>query len=100
MQLSNESHIKIAQDIEKKEDLYLIVCNGKDEDGFKVNCNAGYYSLPTTILFKELGLDFVNNTIIFDLSQESSLDEEANGKVYKMHKRTKPKKRKEDGTRI
>lgn len=100
LQLSNDTYIKIAEDEETQGDLYMIVCNKKDEDGFKANCNAGYYSLYTTILFKEMGIDFVNQTVIFDLSREEKLDKDVDGRVYKMHKRIKNKKRKEDGTRI
>lgn len=73
----------------------MIVCKEPDEDGFKVSLNSGYYSLPTTMLLKELGLDYNHYTIIFDLSRESSLDEEAGGIVYKMSKRVNSKKKKE-----
>ncbi len=93
--LTPESCIKIACDEEQADDLYMIVCNEPDEDGFKVGLNSGYYSLPTTLLLKELGLDYTHNTVIFDLSREPALDEEAGGKVYKMTKRQNPKKKKE-----
>ena len=93
--LSADSYIKIAGDDEEKDRLYMIVCSGPDEDGFKVNCVSGYYSLPTTMLFNELGIDYTHFTVMFDLSRESRLDEEAGGMVYKMTKRQNPKKKKE-----
>lgn len=93
--LNENTYIKIARDEEQPDDLYMIVCDNPDEDGFKVNLNSEYYSLPTTMLFKELGLDYTHYTIIFDLSRASSLDEEACGKVYKMCKRINSKKKKE-----
>ena len=95
LHLSPDPYIKIARDEEQNDDLYMIVCEGQDEDGFKVCLNSGYYSLPTTMLLKELGLDYTHFTVIFDLSRESSLDEEAGGRVYKMSKRINTKKKKE-----
>ena len=75
----------------------MIVCKDFDEDGFKVHSSAGYFFLQTTMLFRNLNLDFKNNTIIFDLTREPDLDFEADGLVYKMNKRTNVKKKKEDG---
>lgn len=95
LQLSPESYIKIAYDGEQTDTLYLIVCNNPDEDGFKVSYVSKYYSLPTTLLFRELGFDYINNTVMFDLVHVPALDEEADGTVYRMDKRTKPKNKKE-----
>lgn len=95
LHLTPDTCIKIARDEEQTDNLYMIVCDEPDEDGFKVSLNSGYYSLPTTMLIKELGLDYNHYTVIFDLSRESSFDEEAGGKVYKMAKRQNPKKKKE-----
>ena len=95
--LTDNSYIKIACDDETKETLYMIVCKDFDEDGFKVHSSAGYFFLQTTMLFRNLNLDFKNNTIIFDLTREPDLDFEADGLVYKMNKRTNVKKKKEDG---
>lgn len=95
LQLSPDSCIKIASDGSDEGTLYLIVCNGPDDDGFRVNYISKYYSLPTTVLFKELGIDYVNNTVMFDLVRVPALDEEVEGKVYRMDKRLKPKNKKE-----
>ena len=95
LHLTPNSYVKIARDEEQSDDLYMIVCSEADEDGFKVNFNSGYYSLPTTMLLKELGLDYTRFTIIFDLSRDSSLDKDAGGMVYKMSKRVNSKKKKE-----
>lgn len=93
--LTPDSYIKIASDDEQVGVKYLIVCNGPDEDGFNVDYISGYYSLPTTVLFNELGIDYKNFTIMFDLSREASLDIEAGGTVYKITKRENQKKKKE-----
>ena len=95
LELSPDSFIKIAQDEDQTDALYMIVCREPDEDGFKVSCISGYYSLPTTMLFKELGVDYKNNTVMYDLTREPLLDEEVGGKVYRMDKRENPKKKKE-----
>jgi hypothetical protein len=42
-------------------------------------------------LFDALGLDYKNNTIIFDLHRMASLDDELNGEAYKLVKRVVPK---------
>lgn len=95
LQLSPDSYIKIACDADQNDALYLIVCNIPDDDGFKVSYISKYYSLPTTVLFKELGIDYVNNTVMFDLVRIPALDKEADGTVYRMDKRSNPKNKKE-----
>ena len=94
LKLTPESYVKIAADDEQKM-LYLIVCDGADEDGFLVDYISNYYSLPTTVLFNELGIDYKHYTVMYDLSREASLDAEAGGTVYKMAKRVNEKKKKE-----
>lgn len=95
LQLKPDSCIKIASDEDHINAMYLIVCDKPDEDGFKVDYVSGYYSLPTTVLFNELGIDYKNYTIMFDLTRDTSLDQEAEGVVYKMTKRVNEKKKKE-----
>ena len=94
LQLTPDSYMKIAADDEQKM-LYLIVCDRPDEDGFQVDLISNYYSLPTTVLFNELGIDYKNYTVMYDLSREASLDAEAGGTVYKMAERVNKKKKKE-----
>ena len=93
LKLTPESFIKIAGD--ENDNMFLIVCNAPDEDGFKVDFISGYYSLPTTVLFNELGIDYKSYTVMYDLIREASLDVEADGTVYKMAKRVNEKKNKE-----
>ena len=93
LRLTPESFIKIAGD--ENNNMYLIVCNEPDEDGFRVDFISGYYSLPTTVLFNELGIDYKGYTVMYDLTREASLDVEAGGTVYKMAKRVNEKKKKE-----
>lgn len=93
LQLNPESCIKIACE-EEQNVMYLIVCNEPDEDGFNVDYISNYYSLPTTVLFNELGIDYKHYTVMYDLSRDVSLDEEVNGRAYKMTPRINAKKQK------
>ncbi len=95
LKLTPESYIKIAEDDERPGTLFLIVCAGEDEDGFKVDYISKYYSLPTTALFNELNIDYKNYTVMYDLARDTSLDSSANGIVYRMSERKNPKKKKE-----
>lgn len=95
LQLNPESYIKIAGDDETTGLLYLIVCIEPDEEGFKVDYSSGYYSLPTTVLFNELGIDYKNYTVMYDLTRDASLDATVGGMVYKMIKRVNKKNKKE-----
>jgi len=86
------SYIKFVADEDNPGDLYLSLSKIYDEDAFKV-CKAGkYYYLQTTLLFNEMGLNYKDNTIIFDLSRESNYDLELGGEVYRMYKRMLTKK--------
>lgn len=86
------SFIKFILDEENPDDLYLSLSTTYDEDAFKV-CKAGdYFYLPTTLLFNEMGYNYKEYTIIFDLSRYSQYDEEFGGEVYRMFKREKSKK--------
>ena len=87
--------VKFAQDDEDNRKLYLIMTDDKDEDAFKVIKAGSYYYLNTKLLFNSLGLDFKNNTIMFDLARNAQLDEELKGKVYNMNIRIH-KRKKED----
>lgn len=63
--------------------LYLINGTSDDGDSFKV-CKAGsYFYINAKLMFDSLGVDYVNKTIIYDMSRLQG-DE---GNVYKMIKR-------------
>jgi len=86
------SFIKFITDEDNPGDLYMSLVKDYDEDAFKV-CKAGkYFYLPTTLLFNEMGLNFKDCTIIFDLSREPQYDVELGGEVYRMYKRILSKK--------
>lgn len=95
LHLTPTTFIKIAGDDEQPGSLFLIVCQGEDEYGFKVDYISKYYSLPTTALFNELNIDYKNYTVMYDLARDVSLDSSVNGAVYRMMERRNPRKKKE-----
>ena len=73
---------KSSQD-ESNEVLYMVVVDGIDPDGFKVNKAGKYYYLNTKMLFQTLGFDYKKITIMFDI-----IEIEDNGrKIFKLIKR-------------
>lgn len=87
LELSENSGIKFAQDDEGS--LYLINLKAPDKDSFKVNKAGAYYYVNAKILFDQLGYDYRNNTIIFDMTNIPELE----NNYYKLNERTKPRKR-------
>ncbi len=80
------AYVKFLRDSDT-ETMYMVVLHAEDEDAFKV-CKAGqYYYLSTTQLFSELGIDYKNSTVIYDLLRCSQYDEEFGGPVYQMNLR-------------
>lgn len=92
LRLDKVQAVKFATDDNEKDTLYLINdVPESDAKAFKV-CKAGtYYHVNAKNLFEELKLDFESDTIIFDLKREPKYE---NMEVYKMIKRTLPRKNK------
>ena len=83
--------IAIAEDETTPGDLYMIIGDGLGDEAFRVMRAGDYYYLPTRNLFSTMGLDYQNQTIMFDMvrSQENDFD---NLRVYRMNKRVLPRK--------
>ena len=85
---------RFAQDDETHV-LYLIIDNCGSEDAFSFKEVSGFYNLATRQLFDALGIDYENNSVMFDLIRQSSLDDDLQGQVYFMKQRpTKNKEKK------
>lgn len=95
LKLSLSKYAIFAND-EETNDLYLAICENESEDSFEIKSTSGYYYVPAKMLFDVLGLDYINNVIMFDLVRVSSLDEETGGETYKMNKRENKRKSKEN----
>ena len=90
---------KFAKD-DEKESLYLIIINEKSEDAFDIRVSSGYYYVPTKVMFDTLGYDYENDTIMFDLVRQPSLDNDLQGQVYYMKQRQIKNKEKKNETII
>lgn len=95
LQFVNGSHVKFLSDESKG--LYMAKVTGENEDAFEVRKSGDYFYVATKRLFDELGFDYKKENIMFDLVRKSSLDEEAGGEVYKMNKRSLPRRDKDKG---
>jgi hypothetical protein len=95
LQFANGFHVKFLFDNESKE-LFMAKVGGEDEDAFEVRTSGSYFYVATKRLFDELEYDYRKKNIMFDLVRKPALDEEVGGEVYKMNKRTLPRREKED----
>lgn len=86
--LSGISAVKFAIDDESDDVMYLIPSKQEDEDTFKVNKAGNYYYVYAKMLFDSLNLDYVKNSIMFDLTELKDEDIV----IYKMKRRVKPRK--------
>ena len=78
-----DQFVQFAQDDDNPSVLYLINGTSDDGDSFKV-CKAGsYFYINAKLMFDSLGVDYVNKTIIYDMSRLQG----GEGNVYKMIKR-------------
>lgn len=87
LKLSEDSGVKFAQDEEGG--LYLINSQSKDADSFKVNKAGKYYYVNGKLLFDQLGYDYKNYNIIFDMVKVPELE----NNYYKLNERKKPRKK-------
>ncbi len=90
LKLSEKSAVKFAVDENESSELYLIKVGEVDEESFKVSKAGGYYSVNAKILFDNLGFDYVNNVISFDMVEVKM--EGIEDDIYKLIKREKPRK--------
>lgn len=95
LELNTDKWVKFAEDEDTK-DLYLAVCDEGSDDAFPVKSSGGYYYVFAKNLFDSKGLDYIRQTIIFDLVRTSENDESLNGITYKMNKRVIKRKKKGD----
>lgn len=86
------SCVLFVDDVEDKNILYLVNAKGGDEDAFTVRKSGEYYYVNTKALFDKLGMDYIKNTIIFDMVR---IDEEEY-EVYKLKKRQRLRKQKQE----
>jgi len=85
LQLTTDKTIAIAVNEDDKEDenLYVMINENSENDGFKISKAGDYYYVNTKALFDNIGVDYRNKKIIYDI-----VDFEYEGdKYYKLIKR-------------
>jgi len=86
----NKRYVKIAtnEDDQNDENLYMHVQENPDEFCFTANKAGRYYYLNTKIFFDNMGIDYRNQTVIYDI-----VDFEYEGqKYFKLIRREKRRK--------
>lgn len=76
--------------------LFLVKMAGEDEDAFDVKLSGSYFYVATKLLFDELGYDYKNRNIMFDLVRKPAMDEETGGETFKMSIRDLPRRAQDD----
>ncbi len=95
LQLEKGSRLKFLMDDESKA-LFLVKMAGEDEDAFDVKLSGSYFYVATKLLFDELGYDYKNRNIMFDLVRKPAMDEETGGETFKMSIRDLPRRAQDD----
>lgn len=81
------------------EQLCMAIMPEPDEDSFPLRRSGTYFYVTAHLLFDELGVDYRENTVFFDLVRCMAYDKETGGQSYKMNIRMK-RKRKDDEEEI
>lgn len=89
LNLSPDVYIGIGEDDEERQVLYLVILKEPDENSFVVNKAGRNHYLATKLMFDAMGIDYVNDTFIFDMVRMESLDEDGGGEVYKLVRKLK-----------
>lgn len=92
LELNQDVYLMVGTSKENKKDnsIYLAISTESNEMAIKVNKAGNYYYLNTKDFFNEIGVDFKNKSIIYDIVDISS----ESGKLYKLIPREKDRKRK------
>ena len=86
-----EPYVKFAVDEDNPSILYLINVKEGDEDSFRVNKAGNYYYVNTRLMFDSLQIDYINETVIYDMIKVEGIEND----VYRMNKRTTKRAEKE-----
>jgi RIO-like serine/threonine protein kinase len=92
LELSQNTYLMVGTNKENKKDssIYLAISRESNEMAIKVNKAGNYYYLSTKDFFNEIGVDFKNKSIIYDIVDISTESE----KLYKLIPREKDRKKK------
>lgn len=86
LELEAGGGVNFAKD-DATNELYMIIIDHEDASAFKVCKSGAYFYIPTKLMFDSLGMEYAIKNVMFDLIRMPELDEELNGKTYKMNQR-------------
>ena len=85
MNLEDGVYVTFVSTLEDAAATHLVIKREADEDAFVLKKgNTNYPFLETKQLFDFFGLDYINQTMYYDLTRESELDDELKGEVYRV----------------
>ena len=92
LKLTQNTFLMIGTNKENRKDnsIYLALSKESNDMAIKVNKAGNYYYLSTKDFFNEIGVDFKNKSVIYDIIDISTESE----KLYKLIPREKDRKRK------
>lgn len=66
---SKSAKIAVNQDDPDDPDLYVLIVDSVAEGAFKINRAGKYFYINTKALFDTQGMDYVNNTYVYDITR-------------------------------
>ena len=72
---------------EEPEQLCMAIMPTPDKDSFPLRRSGTYFYVNAHLLFDDLGVDYRENTVFYDLARNMAYDRETGGQCFKMDKR-------------
>ena len=92
LKIDETKAVVLAPDTADRHVLYMAVVDANANEGaFAVRKSGAYFYINTKQLFDCFEIDYVKNTIIYDLVRFDKGDEILGGECYKMTARSKPR---------
>lgn len=88
--LTNDAKVQFATDSEDEHCFYLINKPNSGDDLFEVKGAGGYFFVNIKNLLDKRGVDYANQTVIYDMERDSNYP---NMEIYKLKERILPRKK-------
>lgn len=88
--LTNDAKVQFATDSEDEHNFYLINKPNSGDDLFEVKGAGGYFYVNIKNLLDKRGVDYANQTVIYDMERDSNYPDM---EIYKLKERILPRKK-------
>ena len=88
--LTNDTKVQFATDSEDEHCFYLINKPNSGDDLFEVKGAGGYFFVNIKNLLDKRGVDYANQTVIYDMERDSTYPDM---EIYKLKERILPRKK-------